>query len=345
MDISKKFSTLLALWEDVFFLVGCIQARNMVLQRNNETYQITLEGPVLCWPALRDALATGTFDNEAFTYQGDIVSLKVISAVPALLWNWIYDGKRVFHFGSAAHQACGQVDVTELKWKDVVWPLSTFAMTFERAFAKLNGDIPLTAVIVIPFDDESSGVREVAALFIPAGLDSYCPLGEDGRNALLGASQVELTRVWDEMAILLPQFDWKRYKTPADDPVPSSQLVEGFLAQSAVFLAHGMRRPRTEQTVVSFDPLSSHPSVPADSATICDIGREGLVMVSHVAGQDQGSQVGRQLPPHTRRAHMRRPKGSPFDAPKTIKVGQARVHMDDLPEGAVPAGSIGTVKG
>lgn len=82
-------------------------------------------------------------------------------------------------------------------------------------------------------------------------------------------------------------------------------------------------------------------NVITDGAHICSVVGRSVFdpTIFHSPQEGKRRREGFEMPPHHRQAHMRRPRGSSANAPKTIRVSATFVHKDRMPPAAIAGGT------
>ncbi len=345
MPAIHRPAQLLQLWQDTFFLASCCHNLDMTIGGK----AVELTGAVVCSQAFRGWLLSGNdSDINEFGYEGEVELLTRLQPIPFLLTSWVRESKRAFEVVLNDFTE-GYGGMAEGKtWAEVVWPHETFLLTMDKPVG-VDDCGPYDAFLVAGGLNDAPGEERgvvVVAIHLPEALENYEPLTPEDKNYLFRETlnrdvrEKLLKALWTRTRDVVRQLGFTHglYKPEEILPGRSGDFREQ-IAALAVRLSHG--NVRAAKSTGSQQPPEEAPTPGYinDPARVCDVEKGSVVRLGDLLAPDLGHQQAVEVSPHKRRAHLRRPKGSPPDAPKCIVVGECWVRKDKLGFGTVVEGT------
>ncbi len=169
--------------------------------------------------------------------------------------------------------------------------------------------------------DYDQGVYQTG-FTIPAGEDSYVEI-----------EPVDLLRLSDNSDERVTE-DYSIYSM-------ASKLAVGL----SLYLAHMSAKSESVEWSPTGNTRPGPLNIITDGAYICRVvGKSVFDPTIFCPGPIERLHSGYEMPPHHRRAHLRRPRGSSPNAQKTVRVEATFIHKDRMPPHAVAGGARTVVR-
>lgn len=325
----------LELWEDICFVLDQVQRCGGINTRAKSMPPAAAFRPWLLE-------GQGTFDS-LFLYQGEEETMRHIRYLPFLLHSWVTHSKRVFHLGDDACAAVKSVEPKDITWGDIVWPFHSFIVSSDQHGITASSSKEtrfFNSFIVYAVPDVIAGEIILAFMLLGTELDSYERLTPAQRQAvhLSCLSGTEYTQQVTEY-LASHRLSFGKEIIPFRQPIVQCRHPVGsFLCRLCLALVSSTQRshPSTETS-----PPGISRTWQTDPAKLCLVEHEHILRIEPVDMTiSTQKRKAYELSPHKRRAHKRRAKGTPLNAPKTIDVPETKVRYDRLQPGQMIDGSV-----
>lgn len=135
--IIDGLETALRYWEDYWFISKMVAISGGMHHRDPSVAQSLLSGPELHFHEFRNLLLhihEGPVDIGRFIpfKAAEDNRMSILESFPMTLCYWTALSRRVFHISSEIHERLQGLDLRDLRWKDLLWPFRSFAITLDK---------------------------------------------------------------------------------------------------------------------------------------------------------------------------------------------------------------------
>ncbi len=279
------------------------------------------------------------FEQDRFLGTADTMSLTGggYSLLPLFLAFWAVGSRRVYRASLSGIVSAGAVDIgdTEIPWTEML-PHSVFTVELDQPLCQ--GHLSFDTILVMQIE---SG--EVVCTLCDPNLEHINLLSERDIEAVEKAAKGDPQRFAQLFRGTLDRLHQGGInglfvplgRTGPQDPIliQLEAKVAAILQTLCVHLAYGGTTVRQEPSARSVQSFRGGPQRVFIPEGIFGVPTEYILQKRSDIRAEAAHPSGRIMPPHSRRAHMRRPAGSPPDHPKTILVGSTIINRHLLVEG------------